>query len=207
MSNDDHRERIEITWRYVCGHTGLGQHGFDAFDFIAGQYSNPLRRYHNLAHIGFCLDMAQWYADERGLASDPTVLGALILHDVIYDPRSKRNEEDSAAYAQSLGSSEVARMILATKTHRPAGALDNLVIDCDLASLGRPWEAFARDSEAIREEYSFVPDELWRTGRASVLRTFLSRSNIYQTETFRRVFEAAARENLERAIGELGAHS
>jgi len=56
---------------------------------------------------------------------------------------------------------------------------------------------------AIRQEYRWVPDVLYRRSRSAVLRGFLLRASIYQTTEFRTRYEARARENLERQLAAL----
>ena len=55
----------------------------------------------------------------------------------------------------------------------------------------------------IRSEYDFVPVPLYRRERRAILESFLSRSDIYNTEVFRESFEDTARSNLKWAISNL----
>ncbi len=56
---------------------------------------------------------------------------------------------------------------------------------------------------AIRQEYSVVPDTLYRLGRRRVLEGFLARAQIYRTERLRALWEAPARANLSGEIAAL----
>ena len=58
-------------------------------------------------------------------------------------------------------------------------------------------------AEAIRKEYSFVPESLYRSERGKVLRSFLTREFIYYTRVMRESHEEAARINIENEIEEL----
>jgi predicted metal-dependent HD superfamily phosphohydrolase len=93
----------------------------------------------------------------------------------------------------------VARLILVTKTHEPeaAGVPDGgLMVDVDLAILGQPRAEFQAYDRAIREEYAWVPTEIYEEKRREVLQRFLLRPRLYQTDFFFGKYEAQARANL-----------
>ena len=132
---------------------------------------------------------------------------AVWFHDAIYDPRSATNEEDSAALAgdrlRTAGwpkerIERVQRIVLDTKRHQPSTAASAAVLDLDLMSLALPWPEFARNTEAIRREYSHVPDAAFAVGRQAFFATMLHRERLFFTP-FGAALEAAARANLQRA--------
>ena len=61
-------------------------------------YSEPHRAYHTLEHIETCLDQAQ----EVIFEDDFAVNFALFFHDIIYNPRAKDNELQSALIAANF---------------------------------------------------------------------------------------------------------
>ena len=67
-----------------------------------------------------------------------------------------------------------------------------------------PPTEFDRYELQVREEYRFLPDSEWRTGRARVLRRFLDQPRIFLTPELA-AFEAPARANLARSIAQLEA--
>ena len=79
------------------------------------------------------------------------------------------------------------------------------VCDVDLSMLGAQPAAFELFERAIRQEYRWVPDALYRQGRVEVLRRFLRRPSIYQTAPFQARYENQARQNLEGAVAALKA--
>jgi len=180
---------------------------------LSALYQAADRHYHNLAHIKAMLALAGEY---RALLDDPDAVEAAIwFHDAVYDSRAKDNEAKSAEMAEKSltgrASSErlarIAAMINATATHQlPAlddeGALDDtaLLLDMDLAILGAEPHAFDAYEQAVRREYGWVEEPMWRAGRAAVLKTFLARPHIFHTQAFRDRFEARARENLGRSL-------
>ncbi|MBO0724103.1 MAG: hypothetical protein J2P52_00765 [Blastocatellia bacterium] len=136
---------------------------------------------------------------------------AVWFHDVIYDTRSPDNEEKSAEFAAEalarLGVPErtitvVREMILATKHHRGEDLSWDVKVflDLDTSILGAPEEIYNEYSRAIRKEYSWVPDVLYREGRTKVLSNFLRRERIYHTEEIRTKYEAQARHNIAEEI-------
>ena len=57
---------------------------------------------------------------------------------------------------------------------------------------------------AVRQEYSQVPEELFRAGRVAVLRALDETPRLYRTGPARERWEEAARANLARELTALG---
>lgn len=192
----------------------LGTHAVPRSIFVelATAYSNPPRAYHTLDHIEQCLLELEGVPANLSIDNPAALEAAIWFHDAIYDPQAHDNEERSADFAaEKLGElgvadlmiAEVRRLILATKHDQPVSGDVALIVDIDLAILGKPPDEFDHYDTAIRLEYSWVPDDLYRVGRSRVLQGFLDRPTIYQTEYFRNRYEAPARLNLQRAIARL----
>lgn len=173
------------------------------------RYSEPHRHYHNLRHIDACLEE---YAEVRGLIQKPfEVWLAIWFHDAVYDPKQKDNEGLSAQYAiENLGILErdslelVSQLIIATKHDKQAASDDErYIMDIDLAILGKDRATFDGYEKSIRLEYEWVSEDRFREGRATILKGFLARPSIYQTEYFREKYEKTARSNLNRSISAL----
>jgi predicted metal-dependent HD superfamily phosphohydrolase len=73
----------------------------------------------------------------------------------------------------------------------------------DLSILGRDEQEFEDYQRRIRQEYAWVPEPLYRVGRARILSAFEKRDRIYLTEYFHDRYEAQARANLRRALTRL----
>lgn len=103
----------------------------------------------------------------------------------------------------------------------PTEALDlALLLDCDMAVLGRPWAGYAAYARGIRAEYSRFDDAAYRSGRAGVLTSFLEglapvpeaapaaaatspalvQGCIFSTDVFVARFEAVARANVAAEV-------
>ncbi|MFA6153642.1 hypothetical protein [Mesorhizobium sp.] len=176
------------------------------------------RHYHNLAHIEAMLTLA---ADYRALLDDPdSVEAAIWFHDAIYDSKAKDNEAQSASLARGklAGRADPARlgrvtaMILATATHElpyfdNAAAVRDAAffLDMDLSILGAAPDAFDAYEQAVRREYDWVAEPMWRAGRGAVLRNFLARPHIFHTEEFRQRFGPHAVANMSRSLERLEA--
>ncbi len=180
---------------------------------LSGIYRAEDRHYHNLSHIEAMLALAE---DYRASLHDPEAVEAAIwFHDAIYDSKAKDNEAQSAALAEKslarrtdperLG--RIMAMIVATATHQlppfdDATALRDasLFLDMDLSILGAAPAAFDAYERAVRLEYAWVEEPMWRAGRGAVLKTFLARDHIFHTDEFRQRFEPQARQNIARSI-------
>lgn len=183
------------------------------------------RAYHGAAHVMDCLVRLDEIPET--LESDPSILDRDLLemafwfHDAIYVPWLPKNEERSARWAvkalsrAGLPTDRVRRveeLILATRHIGPdsdvaetEATVDAVwMVDIDLSILGASRERFDRYERQIRQEYRWVGASRYRAGRRAVLDGFLSRPSIYGTDTFRRRFEVSAKENLRRALADLG---
>ncbi len=93
----------------------------------------------------------------------------------------------------------VEELILATKSHQATDQTAALFLEADLSILGSDEKTYERYARAIRQEYAWLPEEVYRAGRAKVLEGFLRREHIYQTRQFS-VLETPARANLGREL-------
>lgn len=183
---------------------------------LKAAYQAPGRAYHNWDHITYLLAEFQRLADHwRRPAAVET---AIYWHDVIYEPTSTTNEADSAALmerrlqgrADPQTLVDARDMVLATASHdipadmAPDLATDSaLFLDMDLSILGAAPDRFDAYDAAIREEFTVIPDEVFRPRRAKVLAGFLARGRLFLTDTYHSSHDAQARENLKRAISRL----
>lgn len=169
-------------------------------------YNNKSRHYHNLTHIRRMLDAA--YTLKLNLSESMRI--AILFHDIVYDAKSKTNEEASVAamnilcapendeeYAILSKSSEI---IIATKNHKSDDADTCVVLDLDLAELGAEWDRYKYNEHNIRKEFAHVSDEEWTLGRNAFLHSMLDKEHIYSTKLFRELFENKARHNMGASI-------
>ncbi|TAK51980.1 MAG: N-methyl-D-aspartate receptor NMDAR2C subunit [Gammaproteobacteria bacterium] len=198
---------LERSWTKAWDALGL-RPAAGLFETLVGHYQEAHRRYHTVLHLAECIERLE---PALALAERPgEVEIALWFHDVIYNPRCKDNEQRSAdragraleqAGARSDVVARVCSLVMATQhSAEPATIDERLLVDVDLAILGAAPARFAEYEAQVREEYGWVPRWLFRRQRQALLRGFLHRKHIYATEHFRRLYEFAARQNLERAV-------
>jgi predicted metal-dependent HD superfamily phosphohydrolase len=200
----------DIVARREC----VAAHAAAALDEIRCAYCEPHRHYHTLDHIAALLALLGGHA--YGARDRDALTLAILFHDVVYDPARQDNEQASAALAARrlvhLGFApdlvaKVARYILATRHDVPAGSIEDtdlaLLLDLDLSILAAAHEEYRAYAQAVRREYAFVPDLLYRPGRRRVLEGLLARERIYATDSLSARWEQPARTNLAAEIAEL----
>jgi len=192
--------------------TGVASVGRDLLD----RWSEPHRHYHTVTHLAAVLAVVDEHADH---ADRPDLVRlAAWFHDAVYDPRSPgdANERASAGLATTAltalgvpsdGVAEVARLVRLTAGHDadPADRNGVLLCDADLAVLARPTADYDHYAAAIRREYAHVPDDLFRAGRAAVLRHLLDLPALYRLPALASRWAAPARANLARELAALSA--
>jgi len=100
-----------------------------------------------------------------------------------------------------LNSELVFDAICATQQHQHNEVEDiNWLIDFDLKILARDWDNYKIYFQQIRKEYRIYPDFLYKPGRAKALKHFLENEFIFQTSTFRNLYEEKARVNIDKEI-------
>jgi predicted metal-dependent HD superfamily phosphohydrolase len=198
-------------WRTFWSAAGAAGDPEGPWQDLSARYAEPQRAYHTLRHVAHCLDE---FRAVRSLAQDPVAVEmALWYHDAVYDPRAKDNEERSAALAarvaaaMGLPAARTLRVADLIRVSTHAGLAPDpdaqLFADIDLAILGQPPEDFDEYERQVRVEYAWVPDPLFRAGRAKILRAFLERPSIYGSDVFRRKYEESARRNLQNSLQKL----
>ena len=203
------KHRWEDLWHRVGAH-GSADAVFT--DVLLPRYIEPHRHYHTLQHVRECLDELDLVLPRPG--NTPALELAIWFHDVVYDVKEDQNEEKSADLAQQvLGDAAVPSNlitlvrdhIIATKhVDSPASIDTQILVDVDLAILGKPAKRFWEYEQQIRQEYSWVADPVFAAGRTKVLTQLLrSRALIYHTPAFQDRYELLARRNLVNAIWEL----
>lgn len=182
---------------------------------IRNHYQESGRYYHTLNHIDCMFKQMDKVVGK--LQDTEAVSLAILFHDVIYDPTKSDNEQRSADLFRQFAVEclsdwqeeriqKVFDWILATQKHQASDekCLDLMYfLDIDLQVLGWPVAQYDLYASQIRQEYSFVPEDIYRQKRPEVLKNFLKRLRLYQTDDFYEEFEIQARSNLQREISRL----
>ncbi len=176
---------------------------------LLGRWEERQRHYHTVRHLAAVLDRVDELA---GHAADPDAVRlAAWFHDAVYRPDRSENEERSAQLAEralreagvpDATTAEVARLVRLTVGHAPeAGDSDGETLcDADLSVLAGTPEAYAHYAASVRQEYGFVPDDLFRAGRAAVLRQLLDLPELFRTPHGREHWERTARHNMRAEL-------
>jgi predicted metal-dependent HD superfamily phosphohydrolase len=203
--------------------------GFDSWAALAGDsptsrtewaalvdaWSEPHRRYHDLAHLAAVLGLVGGLASA---ANDPDAIRlAAWYHDAVYDPERTDNEQVSAERARAGlrglvddgRLAEVVRLVLLTASHDPApDDTDGAVLcDADLAVLASPPQAYAAYASAVRAEYGHLSDAEFTAGRISVLEHLLALPALYRSPAVPEEWTARARANLAAELSLLRARA
>lgn len=172
------------------------------------------RSYHTARHLEDVL-LALNLLGIRGETIAPVTLLAAWFHDAVYTGNTASDELESANLAVSsltaIGispalSRQVGDFIVATtpgisgvKISTPLTHL----LDSDLAIFGASPKRYRNYALAVREEYAHVAEPDFRSGRAKILRNYLDRPTIYQTQPAQDLWEQQARINLAAEIQSL----
>jgi predicted metal-dependent HD superfamily phosphohydrolase len=177
------------------------------------------RRYHTTRHLVELFWALEDLERAHVVSAREAALGRMAgwFHDAVYDPTTAPgdNEIHSAELAvrdlSALGLAEhdievVRDLVLATQTHELAhDGLAAAFHDADLWILSAPRGRYDEYTVQVREEYAAVPDDVFASARAAILRPFIDRESIYATAFARENWEDAARLNLAAELETLTA--
>lgn len=144
---------------------------------VINLYEEPHRFYHTLTHIEEVMKQLH----EAGLLKHDELFLAAVFHDIIYNPQSATNEEDSAEYfLQSAKTSgltgeqkeHIKQLILDTKTHKATVPFSEEFIRADLAIFDAPFEKLIHYEKQIFKEFQFIDYKIYREKRIEVLQHF-----------------------------------
>lgn len=209
-------DEVSGRWKYLCQEMSVNDVSCsEIWHIIESHYSEPHRFYHTLKHVD---DMLRQRVEFGHLFSDKiTVDLAIFFHDVIYNPASKSNEEDSAALFVDLFSKhghsdivdveKVVAFIIATKAHRVHMSRDDdlkLFVDIDMSILGSDRDKYAMYAANIRKEYRHIEHHEYCSGRAAFLQLTLALTDsevgdqlpIFASSYYFDKLESQARDNL-----------
>lgn len=150
---------------------------------VINAYNEPHRFYHTLEHIEDVLK----HLNDADLLKHDEVFLATIFHDIIYNPQSNTNEEDSAEFflkaapSSSLTDEQkqhVKQLILDTKHHKPSVKFSEEFIKADLAILNSSFDKLIKYEKQIFKEFQFVDYKDYKVNRIKVLTHFNVNGNL-----------------------------
>jgi pantetheine-phosphate adenylyltransferase len=150
---------------------------------MINSYNEPHRYYHTLEHI---IDVLKELRNSDLLKHDELFL-ATIFHDIVYNPQSNTNEEDSAEFFLNAAKSSsitneqkahIKQLILDTKHHTPTVNLSEEFIKADLAILNSSFDKLIKYEKQIFKEFQFVDYKDYKIKRIEVLKHYNTKGNL-----------------------------
>ena len=150
---------------------------------VVENYAEEHRYYHNLNHISFILNKL----NDRGVLNDNILFLAAVFHDVIYNPKSNTNEEDSvlffekATHEAAISTDEkkqIAQLIIETKLHKASSEKSALFQQVDLAIFDQPFIDLLEYEQQIFKEFQFVDYLIYKPKRIEVLEQYNSNGQL-----------------------------
>jgi pantetheine-phosphate adenylyltransferase len=162
---------------------------------ILSMWNESHRSYHNLNHLN---DLISQINENKSKYSekeyDKLILTAL-FHDIVYDPTSQTNEEDSANFLiecavdkKNSDILDVKQMILDTKTHNSTTNLSESFNNYDMNIVERDFDQLLEWERGISEEYSIYSKEEYKMGRLKFLESILDKYT-HNTENLLKLVE------------------
>ena len=158
-----------------------GQEYFE--NVILERYSELHRYYHDYSHLVEIFIKLEEISKISSLKEivkneERELILQTFFHDLVYDPKSKDNEEASAKMFEDYYKQEdtikskVVAGILATKSHSQATKynVNDVFLDLDLSILAGSPEKFQEYENNIRKEYFFVPEDVYLEARGKIMK-------------------------------------
>jgi pantetheine-phosphate adenylyltransferase len=149
---------------------------------ILDMWNEPHRHYHNQNHLLDLIDSINGLSGLSESEYEKLILCAL-FHDIIYDPSSQTNEEDSAQFFMSCVVDkknpdiiEIREMILSTKSHQSESKLSKIFNDLDMSVIESDYENLLEWERGISNE--FIPVwglDNYKMGRSKFLESLLDK--------------------------------
>ena len=141
------------------------------------------RYYHNLDHLLDLINLIN--TDFERNRFDSNVYEKLIIvalfHDIIYDPSSSNNEEDSAEFLKSVCSdldkiNDIIQSIIDTKNHTNSSELSEIFNEYDMDIVNRDIDSLIKWEDDIFNEYhKFYTKEEYKQGRIKFINSIIDK--------------------------------
>jgi pantetheine-phosphate adenylyltransferase len=149
---------------------------------ILSMWNESHRSYHNLNHLNDLISQINENKSKFSEKEYEKLMLSAIFHDIVYDPSSSTNEEDSANFLMECVVDksnedilEVRQMILDTKTHNSTTNLSESFNNYDMNIVERDLDQLLDWEKGISEEFSVYPKEQYKEGRINFLESLLDK--------------------------------
>uniref|UniRef100_A0A1B6DVM9 Uncharacterized protein n=1 Tax=Clastoptera arizonana TaxID=38151 RepID=A0A1B6DVM9_9HEMI len=213
---------LEQVWIKNTTSTGLTKSKCEEWwPIIVQKYSEEGRHYHNIESLE--KKFQHFKSIESSLKDPVSVTFAIIFQYFEYDPKavdchSKNIQHFKRFFKESGISNEnptftnvITLLETADTSSTDENKIDGLFgnedkhyfLDLDMVVLGSAPEDYADYAAKVQQEYSFLPDSLYKNLRSKVLQNFLQIPNIFATKEFRENYEQQARSNIQKEVESL----
>ena len=162
---------------------------------ILSMWNESNRSYHNLNHLNDLISQINENKSKYSEKEYEKLILTALFHDVVYDPASKTNEEDSANFLiecavdkKNSDILDVKQMILDTKTHNSTTNLSESFNNYDMNIVERDFDQLLEWERGISEEYSIYSKEEYKEGRLKFLESILDKYT-HNTENLLKLVE------------------
>lgn len=152
-------------------------------NMIYDMWQESGRYYHNLDHLLDLINLIN--TDFERNRFDSNVYEKLIIvalfHDIIYDPSSSNNEEDSAEFLKSVCSdldkiNDIIQSIIDTKNHTNSSELSEIFNEYDMDIVNRDIDSLIKWEDDIFNEYhKFYTTEEYKQGRIKFINSIIDK--------------------------------
>jgi len=149
---------------------------------VLSMWNESHRLYHNLNHLNDLISQINENKSKFSESEYEKLMLSAIFHDIVYDPSSSTNEEDSANFLMECVVDksnkdilEVKEMILDTKTHNSTTNLSESFNYYDMNIVEREFDQLLDWENGISEEFSVYPKEQYKEGRLKFLESLLDK--------------------------------
>ena len=162
---------------------------------ILSMWNESHRSYHNLNHLNDLISQINENKSKYSEKEYEKLMLTALFHDVVYDPASQNNEEDSANFLiecavdkKNSDILDVKQMILDTKTHDSTTNLSESFNKYDMNIVERDFDQLLEWEKGISEEYSIYSKEEYKEGRIKFLESLLDKYT-HNTENLLKLVE------------------
>jgi len=149
---------------------------------VLSMWNESHRSYHNLNHLNDLISQINENKSNFSEKEYEKLMLTAVFHDVVYDPASQTNEEDSVKFLMKCVVDknnkdilDVRKMILDTKTHESTTNLSESFNNYDMNIVERDFDQLLDWEKGISEEFSVYPKAQYKEGRLKFLESLLDK--------------------------------
>lgn len=216
MKAEMNNELLKSIWDSVMENHGICKNISNMFfEKVIEKYNESGRFHHNCPHLIYMHSNISVLSTKVSNVNLDILSMAMFYHDVIYNPASTTNEQDS--YDMAIGHLKIMRfdenfikqvgeLVLLTIDHEINPELtvpleiQKIFLDSDMAILASDEKMYMEYSKNVRKEYYCIPKDKYNEGRILFLESALKKEKLFFTDSMNDEFLIKARENIKNEI-------